>query len=51
MKPPDAVEAHDDEAGNTGFPLLRSWKTVYVFVLGCFALWLALLIILTKVFS
>jgi len=35
----------------TGLPLLHSWKAVYVFVLFTFALWLALLIALTKYFS
>ena len=51
MKPPDAVESHSDEPDETSLPLLRSWKAVYVFVLGSFVLWLALLIILTKAFS
>jgi hypothetical protein len=35
----------------TGLPLLHTWKGVYVFVLATFALWIALLIALTKAFS
>ena len=40
--PPPPV---DDEV--TGLPGLRSWRTVYVVVLGVFALWVALLSWLT----
>jgi hypothetical protein len=39
------------ESEETGLPLLQSWKAVYLFVLGSFALWLALLIALTEMFS
>jgi len=39
----------DDEA--TGLKLLPTWRGVYVFVLGSFALWIALLVALTKIFS
>jgi hypothetical protein len=35
----------------TGLPGLRSWRNVYVFVLAVFALWIALLIALTRMFS
>lgn len=35
----------------TGFPGLRTWPAVYAFVLGTFALWIALLILLTRAFS
>ena len=35
----------------TGLPGLRTWRAVYAFVLLVFALWIALLIALTKVFS
>jgi hypothetical protein len=35
----------------TGLPVLRSWRTVYVFVLAVFALWIGLLIVLTRMFS
>ena len=46
MKPATSVDSQD-----TGLPGLRSWTAVYAFVLASFALWLVLLIALTKVFS
>lgn len=36
---------------DTGLPGLRTWRRVYAFVLVVFAVWIALLIALTKVFS
>jgi hypothetical protein len=39
----------DDE--RTGFPGLRTWRGVYIFVLVTFAVWVALLIALTRAFS
>ncbi len=39
------------EAGATGLPLFRTWKGVYLFVLATFVLWMALLIVLTKLYS
>jgi hypothetical protein len=35
----------------TGLPGLRSWRSVYVFVLVVFALWIGLLIVLSRMFS
>jgi hypothetical protein len=35
----------------TGFPGLRTWRGVYVFVMVIFAVWVALLIALTRAFS
>jgi len=35
----------------TGFPGLRTWRGVYTFVLITFALWIALLVLLTRMFS
>jgi hypothetical protein len=35
----------------TGFPGLRTWRGVYTFVLITFAIWVALLIALTRTFS
>ena len=35
----------------TGFPGLRTWRGVYTFVLVTFALWVVLLIVLTRMFS
>jgi hypothetical protein len=43
------ARATEDEM--TGIPWLRSWKGVYVFVLGSFILWVALLVALTVSFS
>jgi hypothetical protein len=42
--------ASDDENA-TGLPLLRSWRAVYWFVLVVFALYVALLTALSRVFS
>ncbi len=39
---------NDDD---TGFPGLRTWPRVYAFVLLTFALWVVLLIALTRAFS
>ena len=35
----------------TGLPGLRTWRGVYLFVFGCFVLWVALLLILTVSYS
>lgn len=35
----------------TGFPGLRTWRGVYAFVLITFAVWVALLIALTRAYS
>ena len=37
--------------GGTGLPLLRTWRGVYVFVMAFFALVVALLVALTRVYS
>jgi hypothetical protein len=42
-------KAPDDE--RTGFPGLRTWPAVYGFVLVVFAVWIALLVLLTRAFS
>ena len=34
-----------------GLPGLRTWRSVYAFVLGVFALWIALLALLTEKYS
>lgn len=36
---------------NTGLPGLRTWRRVYTFVLITFAVWIALLLVLTRMFS
>ena len=45
---PPATDTNDD---STGLLLLRSWRAVYFFVLAAFALWVALLIALSRTFS
>ena len=35
----------------TGLPGLNTWRRVYVFVLGVFAVWVGLLALLTGMFS
>jgi len=41
----------ESDQRRTGLPGLRTWPAVYVFVLAVFALWVGLLIALSKVFS
>lgn len=35
----------------TGLPRLRTWRGVYLFVFGCFVLWVLLLLALTIIYS
>jgi hypothetical protein len=56
MKPaednPTSVETPADGKDEvTGLPGLRTWRGVYIFVFGCFILWVALLLALTVSFS
>jgi hypothetical protein len=51
MKPPAATEPSAREAEETGLPIFRSWKSVYLFVLGSFIFWVALLVALTEIFA
>jgi hypothetical protein len=51
MKHPATTEPSARETEDTGLPFFRSWKMVYLFVLGSFVLWVALLIALTEFFS
>jgi hypothetical protein len=51
MKPPSAAEPSVRDTEETGLPWPRTWKAVYLFVLGCFLLWVGLLIALTVTFS
>jgi len=43
--------AASGESEDPGLPLLHTWKSVYLFVLGAFVIWIALLIVLTKLYS
>lgn len=53
MKPPEAnispVAPPNDEL--TGLPGLRTWRSVYFFVFGCFAVSVLLLLALTVLYS
>jgi len=51
MKQPAATEPSARESEETGLPFFRSWKSVYIFVLSSFVFWVAMLIVLTKMFS
>ncbi|HEX9048394.1 MAG TPA: hypothetical protein VF988_15310 [Verrucomicrobiae bacterium] len=51
MKPSDPIHDSSGESGATGLPLVHTWKGVYLWVLASFALWVALLVALTKSFS
>jgi hypothetical protein len=51
MKDPAATEPPARESEETGLPFFNTWKRVYLFVLGSFVFWVALLIALTKAFS
>jgi hypothetical protein len=51
MKRPATSEQSARETEGTGLPFFRSWKSVYLFVLGSFVFWVALLVALTKKFS
>ncbi len=51
MKSPDATEPSARETEETGLPFFRSWKNVYLVVLGSFIFWVVLLVALTKCFA
>lgn len=36
---------------STGLPGLSTWRRVYVFVFGCFVLWVVLLAVFSRVFA
>jgi hypothetical protein len=44
---PDQPPGDDEGPGLPGF---RSWNQVYLLVLGCFALWIGLLVALTRMY-
>jgi hypothetical protein len=39
------------ETEGTGVPGFRTWRGVYLFVLGCFIVYIVLLTVLTRTFS
>ncbi len=46
VDPPTPV---DDNS--PGLPGLQSWRAVYLLVLGCFALWVVLLVVFGRLFA
>jgi hypothetical protein len=36
---------------STGLPGLHTWRRVYLFVFGCFVLWVVLLAVFSRVFA
>jgi hypothetical protein len=49
-RPPDAGAAEAESAA-TGLPWPRTWRGVYLLVLGSFVAWVGLLTLLTRWFS
>jgi hypothetical protein len=48
---PSPVSGEPVDDAKTGLPGLRTWRAVYLFVLGCFIVWVGLLTLLTRMFS
>ena len=46
-----ATGSVDPETDETGLPWLRTWNHVYLLVIIHFAIWIALLVALTNLFS
>jgi len=47
--PPAHADEPPDES--TGLPWPRTWQGVYLVVIGCLVTWVALLVVLKRVFS
>ncbi len=50
MNPPPAVKLPVPDSEDTGFPGIRTWRGLYIFVFGSFVLWVVLLFALTRIF-
>ncbi len=48
---PPADAPREDKYELTGLPGLHTWRSVYLFVFGCFALSVLLLLALTVIYS
>jgi hypothetical protein len=48
-QPPDSPDEPPD--ASTGLPWPCTWPGVYLFVMGCFVMWVVLLVVLERVFS
>lgn len=51
MNPARAPEPRPVENEDTGLPWPRTWRGLYLLVVSSFALWVALLITLTRAFA
>ena len=50
MNPPPPNQSVNS-TGETGLPGFHTWKSVYIFVLASFAVWVGLLILLSLMFE
>jgi hypothetical protein len=50
-QPQPPAPADEPAEGATGLPWPRTWPGVYLFVMSCFIIWVALLVALERVFS
>lgn len=50
MSPPESEPEQDTESEGTGLPGFRSWRAVYVFVLGVFVAYVVLLAVFSWAF-
>jgi hypothetical protein len=46
-----SIEPVEPESDDTGLPWLRTWNRVYLVVIICFTIWIALLVALTDLCS
>jgi hypothetical protein len=51
MKNPDATEPSARETEETGVPIFRTWRGIYIFVFAFFVLVVALLTIFSRYFA
>ena len=51
MNPPTATSSDPEEAQTTGFRALRTWRGIYLLVLGIFIVWVTLLTVLSRTFQ
>jgi hypothetical protein len=49
--PPSSASVPPEDPAGPGLPGFHTWRGVYLFVLGCFILWVGLLALLTGLFS
>ena len=50
-RPADSEPPAPVNETETGLPFFRTWRGVYVFVFGCFLVWVVMLFALTLSFS